>query len=88
MSIFAGAETILLSYAQKVPLDLFIFGGAMVEEIFGRPGPELMTEGFDPWAQPFVRSYHPESPLDRAIMDTREAVFPHWGLVADPFGAF
>lgn len=60
---------------------------AMVEEIFGRPGPELMTEGFDPWAQPFVRSYHPESPLDRAIMATREAVFPYWGLVADPYGA-
>ncbi len=60
---------------------------ALVEEIFGRPGPELMTEGFDPWAKPFVRSYTPESPLDRAIMASREAVFPYWGLVADPYGA-
>lgn len=46
MSIFAGAETILLSYAQKVPLDLFIFGGAMVEEILAPiPSPVVMTLG-------------------------------------------
>lgn len=59
----------------------------LVEEVFGRPGPSLMTDGFDPWAQPFVRSYDPENALDRAIMATREAVFPHWGLVADPYGS-
>ena len=47
-----------------------------------------MTDGATRGAQPFVRSYNPEDPLDRVIMDTREAVFPHWGLVADPFGAF
>ncbi len=38
-----------------------------------------MTDGNDPWAMPFERSYHPEDPLDRAIMDTREAVFPALG---------
>jgi acetoin utilization protein AcuC len=59
-----------------------------VSDLMGRPAPGRMTDGRDPWGQPFVRSYHPESPLDRAIMDTREAVFPHWGLVADPFGSF
>jgi acetoin utilization protein AcuC len=59
-----------------------------VQDLFGRAAPGRMTDGRDPWAQPFERSYHPEDPLDRAIMATREAVFPHWGLVADPFGGF
>jgi len=59
-----------------------------VQDLLGRPGPGRMTDGNDPWGLPFERSYHPEDPLDRAIMDTRRAVFPHWGLVADPFGAF
>ncbi|HYN56703.1 MAG TPA: acetoin utilization protein AcuC [Motilibacterales bacterium] len=59
-----------------------------VLDLLGRAAPGRMTDGNDPWAMPFERSYHPEDPLDRAIMDTRRAVFPHWGLVADPFGAF
>jgi acetoin utilization protein AcuC len=59
-----------------------------VQDLLGRNAPGRMTDGRDPWGQPFERSYHPEDPLDKAIMDTRRAVFPHWGLVADPFGAF
>lgn len=59
-----------------------------VQDLLGRNAPGRMTDGRDPWGQPFERNYHPEDPLDRAIMDTRRAVFPHWGLVADPFGAF
>ncbi|HEX6886975.1 MAG TPA: acetoin utilization protein AcuC [Candidatus Nanopelagicales bacterium] len=59
-----------------------------VQDLLGRSAPGRMTDGRDPWGQPFERSYHPEDPLDKAIMDTRRAVFPHWGLVADPFGAF
>ncbi len=51
-----------------------------VLDLLGRAAPGRMTDGNDPWAQPFERSYHPEDPLDRAIMDTRRAVFPHWGL--------
>ncbi len=59
-----------------------------VQDLFGRAAPGRMTDGRDPWAQPFEGSYHPENPVDAAIMATREAVFPHWGLVADPFGGF
>jgi acetoin utilization protein AcuC len=59
-----------------------------VQDLLGRNAPGRMTDGRDPWGQPFERSYHPEDPLDKAIMDTRRAVFPHWGLVADPFGSF
>lgn len=37
---------ILMGYAQKVPLDLFVFGGAMVEEILAPiPSPLVMTLG-------------------------------------------
>jgi acetoin utilization protein AcuC len=59
-----------------------------VQDLLGRSAPGRMTDGRDPWGQPFERSYHPEDPLDASIMDTRRAVFPHWGLVADPFGSF
>lgn len=59
-----------------------------VQELLGANPPGRMTDGRDPWAQPFERNYHPDSPVDQAIMATREAVFPHWGLVADPFGGF
>ncbi len=61
---------------------------AFVQDLLGRNSPGRMTDGRDPWGAPFERNYHPEDPLDAAIMDTRRAVFPLWGLVADPFGAF
>lgn len=59
-----------------------------VQDLLGRAVPGRMTDGRDPWATPFERNYHPEDPVDAAIMATRQAVFPHWGLVADPFGGF
>ncbi len=59
-----------------------------VLDLLGRAAPGRMTEGNDPWAQPFERSHDPEDPTDRAILETRQAVFPHWGLIADPFGSF
>lgn len=59
-----------------------------VQDMLGRAAPGRMTDGRDPWGAPFERNYHPEDPLDAAIMATRQAVFPHWGLVADPFGGF
>lgn len=46
MSLFAGAEALLVSYAQKVPLEMFIFSGAMIEEILAPiPSPLVMTLG-------------------------------------------
>jgi acetoin utilization protein AcuC len=59
-----------------------------VQELLGSNPPGRMTDGREPWAQPFDRHYHPDDPVDQAIMATREAVFPHWGLLADPFGGF
>ncbi len=59
-----------------------------VLDLLQRAAPGRMTEGNDPWAQPFERSHNPEDPTDRAIIETRRAVFPHWGLLADPFGSF
>ena len=61
---------------------------AFVHDLMGRPPPLRMTDGRDPWGAPFERNYHPEDPLDRAIFETRRATFPHYGLMADPFGAF
>ena len=62
---------------------------AFVRDRTGVSVPAHMTDGGrEPWGAPFDRRYDPDSPLDIAIMATREAVFPHWGLVADPYGGF
>jgi acetoin utilization protein AcuC len=53
----------------------------------GRHPPSHMTDGRIPQAKPFDWNYNPDDPVDRAILATREAVFPYWGLFADPFGS-
>ncbi|NNM47608.1 acetoin utilization protein AcuC [Knoellia koreensis] len=58
-----------------------------VRRVFGREGPRRMGD-LDPkdggiWVQPWDLGYNPHSESDRAIMATREAVFPLHGL--DPF---
>ena len=58
--------------------------GAFVKETLGRPGPGHMTDGREPWAKPFDSGFDPHDPLDAAVLATREAVFPAYGLVADP----
>ncbi len=53
-----------------------------VQHVYGRPGPLRMGDlGGEPidygsWDD----GYHPEDPVDRAIMATRRAAFPGWGL--------
>ena len=55
--------------------------------ILARPGParmgDLPPDAGPIWVQPWDLGYNPHSAVDRAIMATREAVFPHWGL--DPW---
>jgi acetoin utilization protein AcuC len=56
-----------------------------VLEVYGRETPELMGDRggrpirFGAWEE----GYRPEDPVDSAIMATRRAVFPGWGL--DPY---
>ena len=55
-----------------------------VQATFGTPGPARMGDlGPDSagiWVQPWGLGYNPHSPVDSAIMATREAVFTHHGL--------
>lgn len=55
-----------------------------VEERFGRPGPPRMgdgvAEGDHVWFRSWATGSDPDSATDRAVMATREAVFPHHGL--------
>lgn len=57
---------------------------AYVESLTGRPGPARMGDlppGEAPiWVQPWSMGYNPHSPVDRAVMATREATFTHHGL--------
>lgn len=57
---------------------------AYVVELMGRAAPATMTDGGNPWAKPFDQGFDPGNPVDAAVLATREAVFPHLGLVADP----
>jgi acetoin utilization protein AcuC len=50
----------------------------------GRSAPELMTEGAPGQFTPFETGYDPAEPVDRAIMATRNAVFPLHGLMPLP----
>jgi acetoin utilization protein AcuC len=50
----------------------------------GEQPPELMTEGDAARFVPFDGGYDPASPLDQAILATRQAVFPLHGLIPHP----
>ena len=50
----------------------------------GRQAPGRMTDGRQPWPRPFDQGFDPDDPIDRAVMETRDAVFPHHGLTAEP----
>jgi acetoin utilization protein AcuC len=45
------------------------------------PAPAYMTEGAPAEFEPFESGYDPGDPVDRAIMATRQAVFPLHGLM-------
>ena len=55
-----------------------------VAQTLGRPAPQRMTDGSNPWPKPFDQGFDPSDPVDAAVLATRSAVFPHLGLVADP----
>jgi acetoin utilization protein AcuC len=55
-----------------------------VLEALGRQAPGRMTDGRQPWPKPFDQGFDGADPVDAAILATREAVFPRWGLVAEP----
>lgn len=55
-----------------------------VLESLGRQGPGRMTDGRQPWPRPFDQGFDPDDAIDSAVMATREAVYPHYGLTAEP----
>ena len=46
-----------------------------------RTAPEHMTDGTPAQFEPFESGYSPSDPVDRAIMATRNAIFPLHGLM-------
>ena len=47
----------------------------------GLAAPGQMTDGMPAEFEPFESGYNPSDPVDRAIMATRNAVFPLHGLM-------
>ena len=52
-----------------------------VQRRTGMPAPELMTEGLPGRYSAFESGHDPSEPVDRAVMATRNAVFPLHGLM-------
>jgi acetoin utilization protein AcuC len=44
---------------------------------------DLPAENLPIWVRPWAMGHNPDNAHDRAVMTTREAVFPHHGL--DPW---
>jgi len=61
---------------------------AHVESTLHRASPKQMTDGHTPWARPFELGFDPQDQVDQAILATRRAVFPAWGLLAEPVDWF
>ncbi|MFI5085774.1 MAG: acetoin utilization protein AcuC [Actinomycetales bacterium] len=54
-----------------------------VRDRFGRSAPEFMGEDADTWWRSWEVGYDPADAVDRAVMATRRAIFPLYGL--DPY---
>ena len=57
---------------------------AYVRDRLGEVSPLRMTDGADPWPRPLGQGFHHDDPVDAAVLATREAVFPAWGLHPEP----
>jgi acetoin utilization protein AcuC len=57
-----------------------------VTSALGRSAPGRMTDGRHPWPKPFDDGFDPRDPVDQAILETREACFPTWGLGVEATG--
>lgn len=55
-----------------------------VHHALGARPPARMTDGRDPWAKPLEQGFDPDDAVDAAILATRAAVFPAWGLEPEP----
>lgn len=82
----AWAHLIAEASGQPVPPETVVPEAfhAFVLEALGRQAPGRMTDGRQPWPRPFEQGFDPDDALDRAVMATRDAVFPHFGLTAEP----
>lgn len=76
--------THLLGIATHQPIDPATVVPAswrtLVQERYGRQGPDVMTDGRDARFSPWSSGYDPGDDVDRAIRATRAAVFPLLGL--------
>jgi acetoin utilization protein AcuC len=55
-----------------------------VMEALGRQAPGRMTDGRQPWPKPYDQGFDPDDPVDAAVLATRTAVYPRWGLTIEP----
>jgi acetoin utilization protein AcuC len=87
VDVVPRAWTLLMAELSGVPLDPL----TEIPEVWrtyahqrtGRVAPRTMTDDRTPVVASWGTGYNPDDPVDRAILATRRAVFPHWGLDFD-----
>lgn len=82
----AWTHLIAIAAGRPIPPDAALPDafGEFVRESLGRQAPGRMTDGRQPWPKPFEQGFNGNDPLDAAVLATRSAVFPRWGLTAEP----
>lgn len=92
VDVVPRAWTHLIAEATGHPIDpmtdLPVSFRTFVEQALARQSPFRMTDGRTPWPKPFDDGFNPDDPVDQAILATRHAVFPRWGLPAESLGWF
>ena len=53
---------------------------AYVQERLGATSGQSFSDGLNPWAKPIDQGFNDLDPIDSAIMETRMAIFPFFGL--------
>jgi acetoin utilization protein AcuC len=53
---------------------------AYVQERLGTTSGQSFSDGLNPWAKPIDQGFNDLDPIDSAIMETRMAIFPFFGL--------
>ena len=85
MHVVPGTWTHLLFEAAGAPLDPAMATPELWREYVSwttsQTAPERMTEGAPATFADYESGYDPADPVDRTIMATRKAVFPHYGLM-------
>ena len=73
LAVITGSE---MAKDVAIPTDYLEY----VQKSLGVTSGKSFSDGVRPWAKPLDQGFNDRDPVDAAIMETRAAIFPHFGL--------